>query len=71
MAKKILQVNIRVFLVLKLLSKFFGIISNLWIEPSGFVELYYTFVHRNYAAIVQAGESMMCVLAMVYFHLEI
>ena len=42
MAKKILQVNIRVFLVLKLLTEFFGIISNLWIEPSGFVELYYS-----------------------------
>ena len=45
--------------------------SNQWTELNEFVELYYTFVHRNYDAIVQAGESMTCLLEMVYFHLGI
>ena len=68
----ILQVKLASVIILAMFNKIICFhFSNQWTELNEFVELYYTFVHRNYDAIVQAGESMTCLLEMVYFHLEI
>ena len=68
----ILQVKLASVIILAMFNKIICFhFSNQWTELNEFVELYYTFVHRNYDAIVQPGENMTCVLEMVYFHLEI